>query len=387
MSVYEQTHPWITFTINLSTAPAKLWVYLGECKSICENLSGIPLLPYFQNEMMKKYLAKGIYCAVASDGNTLSVDEIYSLLFSNLSLSPSKKYLGQEVINIRDGYQYIDENVLPDSQSILSVESIKELNRIVLDRLVLDSGTEPGHFRTNDFSIPTHRFSIAPASDCEYLTEQLCSWLNSKTFEAPQGLKVVYGILKAIVANLYLTWIHPFGKGNSRTTHLVEVLLLIESGLPAITVSHFNTLYFDTKYDYFRHIESASSSKGKILPFIIYSVQGFLDELKEQKNFIDRHLEDVVWNSLINLIFNEKTSIADIRRKYLALDLSSVTESVQLSKIPEITTRMAKYYSIKTTKTLSRDLADLERLGLVKKTPEGYQTMKDIVKSFFIKKV
>ena len=132
----------------------------------------------------------------------------------------------------------------------MSIETIMEFNCIILDRLVLEPGMESGQIRTKDIEIPTHRFKVASAEDCHYLLEQLCTWLNSKTFDAPSGMSIVYGILKAIIANLYLTWISPFIKGNARNTHLVEFMLLFESGLPAITAVHFSRFYNHTKYDY-----------------------------------------------------------------------------------------------------------------------------------------
>jgi hypothetical protein len=40
---YEQTHPWITFRLDLRQADWGLWLDLGEAASKCEHLAGAPL--------------------------------------------------------------------------------------------------------------------------------------------------------------------------------------------------------------------------------------------------------------------------------------------------------------------------------------------------------
>ncbi|WP_433223897.1 Fic family protein [Dactylosporangium sp. CS-047395] len=39
-------------------------------------------------------------------------------------------------------------------------------------------------------------------------------------------------MIKAMLAHLYLAWIHPFGDGNGRTARLIESQLLLQAGVP-----------------------------------------------------------------------------------------------------------------------------------------------------------
>lgn len=382
LDVYEQTHPWITFSINLAKAPAKLWVLLGECKDLCRVLAGIPLSPDFQRELTHRYLSLSTMSSTAFEGNTLTELEVRDVLFNDKSLAPSKRYLVQENENMLHGYELILRHLSEYSASPLNPVTIKELNRTVLDRIVIDDGVEPGAMRGGPVNIPSHRYEVAPAENSEELLEKLCTWLSSSTFEAPTGMEVVYGILKAILANLYLAWIFPFERGNNRTAHLVQFMLLVESGVPPIAAHHFHHLYATTKYDYYRHIETASAARGKTVPFIMYSIQGFLDGLHEQYGVIRDHQRELVWENFVNSRFQDKTSLADIRRKHLALDLSSRGGVVPVPDIPGISSRIARYYSSKTTKTLLRDIADLERAGLIEKTKTGVSARKDLVSAF-----
>ena len=382
MAGYEETHPWLTFSINLLKAPARLWVMLGQCKELCDYINGVPLDPNAQRELTELHFTRGVLSATMLEGNTLTEDEVRGFLFGEGSIPPSKKYLAQENSNVFEGYSLLLDRIDPEERNFLNPQTVMELNRIVLDRLVLDAGYVPGQLRTDDISIPTHRYTLAPAADCGHLLDQLCSWLNSRTFDAPAGMLGVYGILKAIIAALYLEWIHPFDRGNARTTHLIGFLIMVESGLSPITALHFSRHYGLTKYEYYRQIEKASAPGGKIVPFISYSVQGLLDGLREQVDSIRAMQEATTWEQYVGSVFRDKTSLADLRRKYLALDLARVEGPVPVSALPEVSVRVAKYYSTKTAKTISRDVADLVRMGFIARTGDGVYALTDRVRAF-----
>lgn len=97
---YETTHPWLRFSLDLSQAPPPLWLMLGECASKCEHLANAPLLPVAAEQMQKMYLAKGVQATVAIEGNTLSEEEVRSIVDGDSDIPPSKRYLQQEVSNI-----------------------------------------------------------------------------------------------------------------------------------------------------------------------------------------------------------------------------------------------------------------------------------------------
>jgi hypothetical protein len=45
MRTYEPTHPWLIFQLDLRALPPELWLLLGEARSKCEHLAGVPLRP------------------------------------------------------------------------------------------------------------------------------------------------------------------------------------------------------------------------------------------------------------------------------------------------------------------------------------------------------
>jgi Fic family protein len=60
----------------------------------------------------------------------------------------------------------------------------------------------------------------------------MCAWLDrrlpTESDPTPMGTAVIH----AVLAHLYLEWIHPFGDGNGRTGRLVEFQILAAGGIP-----------------------------------------------------------------------------------------------------------------------------------------------------------
>lgn len=379
---YRNSHPWITFYLNLQTAHAFLWILLGEAQSKCEHIAGTPLRPETREKMYTLYLAKGVQATTAIEGNTLTEEQVIELLEKKLSLPPSKKYLEQEVDNIINGCNEILRNLKVEKSSLLTVELIKQFNKTVLTELSLDEGTIAGEIRTH--SVVVGRYLGAPAEDCEFLLQELCDWLNGDTFKPrSEGFNIVYAILKATVAHLYIAWIHPFGDGNGRTARLLELYILIASGVPAPAAHLLSNHYNQTRTKYYQQLDRASKSGGDIIPFIHYAVEGLVDGLREQINYIRNQVWDITWRSHVHEFFKDQTSVVATRRRNLVLDISRLNESVKLDKILEISARVARFYAQTTPKTLARDLNELVKAKLLNKEPGNrYSAAKERILAF-----
>ena len=383
MRAYEKTHPWITFKIDLRRASPAFWMLLGEARSKCEHIANVPLRPTTAEELHLLYLAKGVLATTAIEGNTLSEDEVVKHLEGKLRLPPSKEYLATEIDNIVAACNLISEGIQSGISPALSVATIKEFNRLILDKLPLGEDVIPGEIRTH--SVGVARYRGAPAEDCEYLLDRLSTWLSGSDFEPPQDMAdmdLVYAIIKAILAHLYLAWIHPFGDGNGRTARLVEFLILVSWGVPSPAAHLLSNHYNQTRSEYYRQLDQASQSGGDVLPFLNYAVQGFVDGLRSQLEVIRRQQWDVTWENYVHEEFQNRTSPSDVRRRHLLLDLSAHEEPVPFGKLRKVSSRVAAAYATKTTKTLSRDLSALIEMGLLELTPDGYRTKKEMILAF-----
>lgn len=379
---YQSTHPWINFSFDLNRIDSQTWLLLGQLQAKCDQISGVPLLPAVAEQMHQLFLAKGALATTAIEGNTLTENEVLRLLSGKLQLPPSKEYLGKEVKNIVDAANQIASRLLGDAPTELQPDTIKEYNRMVFGDLQTTENVVPGEYRSYDVRVAAYKG--APPHDVPYLVGNMCDWLNGWT--VPTHLQIAVGILKAVVAHVYIAWIHPFGDGNGRTARLIELQVLLGVGFPTPVVHLLSNHYNQTRTEYYRYLDLASKRDDGIYQFVDYALRGFIDNMDEQIRLIETQQLSVHWESYVYSQFKNRDSKADTRRRHLVLDLSEQTTPIPQTRIRHVSTRIAEAYAGKTDKTIRRDINALEKLGLVTKTREGIQSNSHIMRAFLPQK-
>jgi Fic family protein len=369
-----KTHSHIDFSVDLRRLTPATWSLLGEAKSKCQHVGRALLSPAAADELLRVYLAKGMLATTAIEGNTLSEDEVRRILDRTLELPPSRQYLEKEVDNVIAAYNHAREELLANPGLPFSVARLREYNRLILDGLEPEEGAVPGEIRTHSVVVGSYR--AVPAEEAEPLLARLCDWLNGGDFDAPAGvsqLAVPLAIVKAVVAHIYLAWIHPFGDGNGRTARLLELQILLSAGFPVPTCQLLSNHYNQTRSEYYRQLAISSRERNGILSFVAYAVQGFVDQLREQLDVIWRRQFEDRWAQFVYQTFGERRSETDNRRLRLVLDVSRAfhTDGKPVPKrgFAELSPRLAAAYATKTEKTLTRDLNAIRELGLLR--PEG----------------
>ena len=302
--------------------------------SKCEHIAGIPLDPMVTRELHQVYMVKGVLASSAIEGNTLSEEQARKYLEGELKLPPSQEYLGQEVKNVVDATNLIGERILSSDGTDITVEDIKEYNRTVLVGLELPPEVRPGEIR--EYDVTVSRYLGAPPEDCEYLLERMCEWLNSSELCPATDDRIVYGLLRAILAHLYLAWIHPFGDGNGRTARLIEFQILVAAGLPSPAAHLLSNHYNLTRHEYYRQLDRSSRSGGDITPFIEYALRGFVDGLKEQLKWIRAQQLIIYWRDYIHNLFKNQESSTPLllkcRIESLELDAGVVSGEAPVNR-------------------------------------------------------
>ena len=358
---------------------------LGEAASKCEHISRVPLRPTTAQALHQLYLAKGAAATTAIEGNTLSEEEVLKAVEGRLVVPPSKQYLKQEVENIIAACNGISRQLAEGVLPTLSVDLLCAYNRQVLEKLPAKQDVKPGLLRTHSVVVGSV-YRGAPPQDCPYLMDRLCEWLNGPDFQAPEpslpGTETAYAILRAVVAHLYLAWIHPFGDGNGRTARLLEFHILMSAGVPSPAAHLFSNHYNQTRADYYRQLEYASKSGGDVVPFLSYAVRGFVDGLREQLEKIWTQQWDVVWRNYVHEQFQNRNSPSDTRQRHLALDLGDAEEWIEVGHVAELTPRLAKAYASRTPKTVQRDLNALAELGLAVREGRKVRARREVILAF-----
>lgn len=355
---------------------------LGEARSKIEHVAGSLLNPEVAREMHLVYLTKGALATTAIEGNTLSEKEARRRIEQQLELPPSREYLGLEIDNVIAAYNEIKDELVEGVAPPMSRTAIENYNRLILEGLGLDEGVVPGE-------IPSHSVAVggylgAPREDCELLLDRLAEWLNGSDF-APRGpgWGLPMAIVKAIVAHLYIAWIHPFGDGNGRTARLMELRILMEAGVPTPATHLLSNHYNQTRTEYYRQLRDASRGDGSVLPFIGYALQGFVDGLREQlatirsQQFADR------WEQYVYQQFGRTTTPARMRQRQLVLEMSKADRPLARGELRTLSPALVEMYYGKTEKTLTRDINALREMELIRRGRGGYEPNKGIVEAFW----
>lgn len=384
MKRYSETHKHIDFRVDLRHMTPATWVLLGEARSKSQHVGRSLLSPEAASELLRVYLAKGMLATTAIEGNTLTEREAQQVLDGTLELPPSREYLEREIENVLAAYNAVRAELLDDPRRPFTVERLREHNRLILDGLDLETGVVPGEIRTHSVVVGSYR--AVPVEDAEYLLDRLCDWLNGGEFDAPveaPQLGAPLAIVKAIVAHVYLAWIHPFGDGNGRTARLLELQILLGAGFPVPTCQLLSNHYNQTRAEYYRQLAMSSREPHGLVSFLRYAAQGFVDQLREQLAVIRGQQFEDRWAQHVHQTFRDRRSPADIRRLRLVLDLSrsfhGSRKPVTKRSIPDLTPRLAAAYATKTEKTLSRDLNAIEKLGLLRRKREGWVPADEVI--------
>ena len=382
-----EKYPWISFEVNLKSLPCETWVQLGECFSKCEHIARIPLQPSTANEMHKIYLAKGVLATTAIEGNTLTEDQVKLIIDKKLTLPPSKQYLKQEVDNILELCNEIIRNMASGKPFLITIDEIRRYNKIILQNVPIPDHVIPGEFRT--YPVGVGSYKAIDHNDVPELMKTLCEWLNSSYFQTDKKLPdLISGIIKSIIAHLYIEWIHPFGDGNGRVGRILEYAILLYSGVPSPAAHLLSNHYNATRNEYYIKLDSASKKK-EVCEFISYAVQGFRDNLMEQLQYIFDQILYISWQSFVYETFKgHKRSQTPAKRMIaLVLELSHREEPVARENLIAMTPAIIDLYKTGSSMMLTRDLNELTRLDLIEKTPKGYKAKIEKMHTFLPSRV
>jgi len=378
---YEQTHPWITFELDLGKAPPPLWIALGEAYSKCQHLAGVPLKPEIASKLHQIYLAKGIHATTAIEGNTLNERQVLDRIQGKDVVPKSQQYLEKEVDNVLASANLVMDEVEDKGIVPITSDEIKKLNKSILTGLELEDRVIPGEYRK--YQVGVLDYEGAPWEDCPYLIDQLSAWLNSDNFVGPgKDQRIIYGIVKSIIAHIYMAWIHPFGDGNGRTARMLEVKFLMEAGIPSSAIYLLSNHYNATRVEYYRRLSQISKNGGDVIPFLDYAVRGFVDQLRDQLEAVKAQQWGVSWQNFIYEVFGPEKTIADKRQIALLLALSETDDFVPKNNLRRLTPRLAEMYAGKTSKTLTRDLNSLARRKMIQSGPKGVRARKELILAF-----
>lgn len=340
---------------------------LGECDAYVKALTDIPLKPDKRQTLLSVALTKGAQATTAIEGNTLNEEEIEKI-HKGWSLPPSKKYQEIEVKNVLDALnRLLKEIVTKKNVQPITLELILSFHKMIGKDLGEHLDAIPGKLREDaryvgPYKAPDH-------SKVKKMVEDLCVWLR-KDFCVEKEQTFSESVVQAIIAHVYLEWIHPFGDGNGRTGRLLEFYILLSAGLPSICSHILSNHYNLTRPEYYRQLDE-SRKKRDLTDFIFYAVQGFRDGLKQTLDVIQSSHFLIYWQNYIyevfaSIKFTKKEAFK--RKRELMLNIP-IDKILTIDQLAEINPSITKKYARLGRATILRDLKNLQQVNLL--TKEG----------------
>ena len=386
---YFSTHPWIDFDASIANRlGARSWMQIGEAYARCAELSGTPLAPAVAETLHQHALIRGAQATVAIEGNTLTLEQVQSIYAGEFSAPRSRAYQEREVRNVLEAFERLDDMVTEDGDIRLSAELICDLNRWVLEEVDPDAALKPGAIRTHSVVVGSY---VGPsARDCWHLLERLADWLDGDDFR-PSGSEsddnrdaFARTVLSALLAHLYIAWIHPFGDGNGRTARLLEYLILARSGRVPLAAANLMANHFNLTRDRYYSRLAAASRERDVLGFLEYGIEGLVDGLVEHSAAVRAQHLSLAWQSYVaETMARFPTSPASERQRALVMALEP-TVRVPRPDVAGLTPQLAQMYARTGPRTLARDLNRLEDARLIEVSKEGIRARIDMMSAFLL---
>ena len=266
-------------------------------------------------------------------------------------------------------------------------------------------GKMPERIRTIDCPLSKKRVFRGARFECSRASARGCGAYAQRIFLATRAVNekasgtmscrahcfasIATAIIQAIVAHVYLAWIHPFGDGNGRTARLVELFLLLRAGVPVPAAHLLSNFYNSTRSRYYTELSELSRPKQGRYPldgFLSYAVEGLVDGLENQLSLVASFHLRVIWENHVYSQFRKKKGEHHKRLRDLLLS-QRIGEIHRISSMSDLLPDLYhEHYRNKTLRTLQRDLRTLVSEGYLESTPSGYQPKTEILQSMLPKR-
>lgn len=268
-------------------------------------------------KLRKENKIKTIHHSLAIEGNTLSEEQISSLIEGKKVLGPKLQIV--EVKNAIDLYDRLNDlDPLKESDLLYA-------HKILMNQLLL----KPGKYRDQAVGI----FKSGKISHLAPPAKQVTG-LMKDLFEFLIKDKETLLLVKACIFHYELEFIHPFEDGNGRMGRLWQQLLLMKVA-PIFEHVPIESLIHQSQKSYYQALEK-SDTKGESTEFIEFSLDMILRSLEEfsgdlvggRANAMDR----------IEIAISHFKSRPFNRKDYLSLhkEISTATASRDLAQAVKI---------------------------------------------------
>ncbi|MCP4458413.1 MAG: Fic family protein [Cytophagales bacterium] len=271
-------------------------------------------------ELRKQNRIRTIQSSLEIEGNTLSMEQITSLINNERVIAPEKDII--EVQNAIKTYNNLDKFSYPSVNNFLSA------HKSLMTGLV----QKPGKFRTSEVGIMkgSQISHVAPPGHLvNSLVRDLFSYLKTDP-EIP--------LIKSCVFHYEVEFIHPFADGNGRMGRLWQTIILKED-YPIFKFLPIESIIKERQKAYYASL-STSDKVGNATPFVLFMLTVLDDALElllrsQKVSLTSEERIDIFLESINNVEFTRQDYLRHFKQISAATasrDLKTAIANKKLQK-------------------------------------------------------
>ena len=211
---------------------------------------------------------------------------------------------------------------------------------------------------------PKVHYAAPPAQELAHQVKAFLTWFNQT--QPHTGAQAMDGLVRAAISHLWFETLHPFDDGNGRIGRAILQLALCQDMGQSGRIVTLSRQIESCKDAYYKELERAQRSKSlDITPWLEWMLAQFSMANEFASNTIDSALQRIkfqAWMSTLPLNLRQQKT------------MKKLLDAGPKGYLGGMTTRKHEQIAQTSTPTASRDLIDLEQLGLLKRKGEGRAT-------------
>ena len=235
--------------------------HIDQLKSLLDRLR--PLPAEVVAELKQRNDVRFSYHSTAIEGNTLTQSETALVLQDGLTIGGKRLAEHLEVIGHKQAIDFVEQ--LAQTGERIGEWQLRQLHQLVLYG---DRTQSAGKYRTVNVMAAGSGHKYPDQVSVPDLMNDFTQWLAADSTD-------LHPVERAAEAHYRFVSIHPFSDGNGRVGRLLQNLLLIQSGYPAIT------LLVSDRARYIEALFRAQTCDDDIDDFLELSCDRQVDALKE----------------------------------------------------------------------------------------------------------
>lgn len=260
----------------------RIFSLLIENGVLIRTVNDLPILPNLASNLHEELIRRAIFGTAAIEGNPLSQEQVDQVLSQSKTFKTTEK-AEKEIQNLKITYDYL-RNLRNISQLKLDEDYIKKLHELITYDVEYESNI-PGKYRNHIVKVGDikHGGVYTPPKiyeDIKNLMSEYIKWINSESV-----LKLAPEI-RAALAHLHFSLIHPFGDGNGRTARIIEAFVLYQSGIKYVPVMLSNYYYRNIDDYYVSFSKTIMNEENDVTDFIEFILKGVKESLYNIKDSI-----------------------------------------------------------------------------------------------------